>query len=478
MAWPPAGGGLFEHHAFVQTGGDGVQRWDIALSPFQSRSLPPFHLYHVWNADRLQLRGPNCPPPPPPPQKLRLLREGAVVVAGRARRAGCALPARAAALDLDFPPAARPAGWLVDRPRTGRHGPARGRTAIAPLCGARTTTGAILSRGSRMEHSMLRGNSEITSRNLEPVGNMTVHSLPSPSRSFCKPAASRPGWPSFRHPFAGRHSHRNRRRNPLRSPAGGGGGCRDPPAAGGAVGHGCAAGAGTAARFRTCRDGLALARAGRGQWLRRPDDGRAAAAGGRGPGRGRLAGLGCGWGPAGLPLRPDRSRRERATQDTLRLPFRCVSMQAGSRLAAVRPTQRLVRPQGVLAVLAVLLAERPRLVFTGRSAGDASMAALAALSLLRPFEWQLINVPMLPRGMAGICMAPIPYVVRHHMRSLSFAVLFCGVCFRPPIELRAGGCSSVDVHRRLGADPTRRSKSAGTTSSPPLTRSGRLAPPV
>ena len=325
---------------------------------------------------------------------------------------------------------------------------------------------------------MLRGNSEITSRNLEPVGNMTVHSLPSPSRSFCKPAASRPGWPSFRHPFAGRHSHRNRRRNPLRSPAGGGGGCRDPPAAGGAVGHGCAAGAGTAARFRTCRDGLALARAGRGQWLRRPDDGRAAAAGGRGPGRGRLAGLGCGWGPAGLPLRPDRSRRERATQDTLRLPFRCVSMQAGSRLAAVRPTQRLVRPQGVLAVLAVLLAERPRLVFTGRSAGDASMAALAALSLLRPFEWQLINVPMLPRGMAGICMAPIPYVVRHHMRSLSFAVLFCGVCFRPPIELRAGGCSSqvgcgphtaIEIcrhHQQSTTDQERQTGAAGMTKKP------------
>ncbi|ELR16156.1 DENN (AEX-3) domain containing protein [Acanthamoeba castellanii str. Neff] len=64
----------------------------------------------------------------------------------------------------------------------------------------------------------------------------------------------------------------------------------------------------------------------------------------------------------------------------------------------------------VLLLFTALLSER-RIIFHSHSIQKLSHATHAASSLLYPFSWQHIFVPVLPRGLINYCEAPMPFIV-------------------------------------------------------------------
>ena len=64
----------------------------------------------------------------------------------------------------------------------------------------------------------------------------------------------------------------------------------------------------------------------------------------------------------------------------------------------------------VLAVLAAMLLDR-RLIFTSSSIPTLSGAIVAATSLLNPFVWEHIFIPVLPADMLFYCCAPMPFLI-------------------------------------------------------------------
>lgn len=68
----------------------------------------------------------------------------------------------------------------------------------------------------------------------------------------------------------------------------------------------------------------------------------------------------------------------------------------------------------VLAVFEALLFER-RVIFVSKDYLRLSHCIFAAASLLFPFQWQHIFIPILPRALLDVCCAPMPFVVGVHV---------------------------------------------------------------
>ena len=90
----------------------------------------------------------------------------------------------------------------------------------------------------------------------------------------------------------------------------------------------------------------------------------------------------------------------------------------------------------ILVVLGCLLQET-RLVLVSKHYAILGPVSEALLSLLFPFHWQGMYLPILPYSMLEILDAPVPYLVGLHARFLS----------EVPFELRPAGIVVVDLDR-------------------------------
>jgi len=67
-------------------------------------------------------------------------------------------------------------------------------------------------------------------------------------------------------------------------------------------------------------------------------------------------------------------------------------------------------PNLIVSLMATLLVER-RVIFTSSNLATLSSGVMAAYSLLNPFSWEQIFIPVLPEEYLNYCCAPMPFLV-------------------------------------------------------------------
>jgi len=77
---------------------------------------------------------------------------------------------------------------------------------------------------------------------------------------------------------------------------------------------------------------------------------------------------------------------------------------------------RIFSVQNILILFSSLINER-RIVFISNDLQKLSSCGYAAVSMLYPFDWHFIYIPILPKALLSYCMAPMPFIVGIHSSS-------------------------------------------------------------